>query len=274
MLHAIESLKSLRSNLSDPLKIREIDSQINELSLQLESVSSGFSLNSELDKLKLENKKLKDEVLKLRKELSFSRSGQQKLNSSVEESVFVLYHVLLEKYSDLINDFEKKTVGELKGLVNPNDLSIVSLVESFKPEGFVFEKDFFNSAKLAFEFVRDEIDFVKSKVNINFWLSPSEILKFRIGDDEDQAVFLCSLLLALGDKNAEVIIAELSDFSTHAFVLTEINNKFFLLDPSQNHEFTEFSGLKKNVLKKYSFNNAGIKNFLYRFNNEKYEQFI
>ena len=76
---------------------------------------------------------------------------------------------------------------------------------------------------------------------------------------EDLAVFLCSLLLALGDENAAVIIAELDSLRTHAFVATELQGKFFILDPSQKHGFQEFSGPKEEALKKYSFNGAKIK---------------
>ena len=88
------------------------------------------------------------------------------------------------------------------------------------------------------------------------------------------AVFLCSLLFALGDTNAAVIIAELNSLKTHAFVATEFQQKFMVLDPSQKHEFPKFSGTKEEALQKYSFNGAKIKRFLYKFNNSTYEQFM
>ena len=46
-----------------------------------------------------------------------------------------------------------------------------------------------------------------------------------------------------------------------------------MLDPCQKKEFREFYGEKKDVLEKYSFNGAGIKRFLFKFNNSNYEQF-
>jgi hypothetical protein len=277
LLHAIESLKSQKLNKLDSIKAKEIEEQITALNSQLEALSTNSSIDLLTENKELKNslKELNEKLSKIENELNNSKQGQQKIEKKhIEESMFLLYHLLLQKYAEIINDFEKKTVGELKALINSNDLSIASLAESFKKENYSFETDYLNACKIAFEYVRDEIDFVKAKVSINFWLTPNELIKFRIGDDEDQAVFLCSLLLALGDKNAEVVIAEMNDLSSHAFVITELNNKFFLLDATQNKEFEEFTGNKKDVLIKYSFNNAKIKKFLYRFNNEKYEQFI
>jgi len=65
----------------------------------------------------------------------------------------------------------------------------------------------------------------------------------------------------------------MENLTTHAFVITEFNFKFFLFDPSQKNSFDEFSGKKEEVLEKYSFKESKIKRFLYRFNALEYEQF-
>ncbi|MEK7540384.1 MAG: transglutaminase-like domain-containing protein [Patescibacteria group bacterium] len=185
-----------------------------------------------------------------------------------------LFRALVSKYADIINDFEKKTVGEIKGMVNPDDLSVQSVLQGIKSEQYDFETGFEENAKKAFEFVKEEIGFVKLGIDVNFWLSPHELLREKIGDDKDIAVFLCSLLAGLGDENAEVIVCELSDSSTHAVVATEKGGKFFILDAVQKHGFEDYSGSKEEILEKYSFNSAKISRFLYRFNRQKYEQFI
>lgn len=185
-----------------------------------------------------------------------------------------LYNLLLRKYSHLINDSEKKTIGEIKALINPEDLTIQSILLEHKPESFEFEKDYLHTAKALFGFICSEMNYVYSDLDINCWLTPKEMVSSKLGDDEDLAVFLCSLLYALGDENASVIIAELTDLSTHAFVLTEFKGKTFLLDPSQKHSFEQFSGGKKQALQSYSFNGITIKRFLYQFNSKEYKQFI
>ncbi len=185
-----------------------------------------------------------------------------------------LYAMLLEKYADLINEKEKRTIGEIKSLVNKEDLTIQSILADLKPEGYAFPLGYLEAAQKALSFAQKEISYVEPEINLNYWFSPKEIFSSKVGDDEDLAVFLCSLLFALEDENASVIIAELDSLRTHAFVSTEFDGKFFILDASQKHVFPDFSGTKEEALQKYSFKGAKIKRFLYKFNNSTYEQFI
>lgn len=192
----------------------------------------------------------------------------------VGDSEVRLCKYLLEKYADIINDREKRTIGEIKLLVDGTDLTVQSFVEGFKDSAFSFENDYEKALVQVFDFTIKEIDFAKSDLNVNYWLSPREILEVKAADDEDLAVFLCASMKALGDDKAEVIIAELDNLKTHAFVSTELGKDFLILDPAQGHGFDEFRGTKSDVLKKYSFDNQKIKRFLYRFNSQKYEQFL
>lgn len=187
---------------------------------------------------------------------------------------FKLYKLLLEKYAETINEKEKRTIGEIKGLVNGEDLTVQAIIADFMPENYSFEKDYLETAEKVFNFVTTETSYIESDLNLNYWLSPKEILKEKIGDDEDLAVFLCALLTALGDEKAQIIITELDNLKTHATVTTEINGKFYILDPSQKFAFGKFSGTKEKALKEYNFENHKIKKFIYKFNSKEYEQFI
>ncbi len=200
--------------------------------------------------------------------------NEPKKAASDTELKLKLYRLLIQKYSDLINEKEKRTIGEIKALVNGEDLTVQSLVADLSPENYSFEKDYLSTAKIAFEFVRDEIDFAELDVSLNYWISPKEIMTEKVGDDEDLALFLCSILAGLGDGKAEVVIAELDSLKMHAFVISEIEGNFYILDPSQKHDFSEFCGRKEEVLLKYEFDNSKIRKFLYRFNSQNYEQFI
>lgn len=185
-----------------------------------------------------------------------------------------LYEALLKKYKDLINDSEKKTVGEVKALVNKNDLTIQMFVSRFKPEDYDFERHFLPTARKCYDFLVNEVDYYKLGFDLNFWLKPEEILKYKIADDEDLAVFLCSLLYALGNGKSEVLICEMDDFSTHAITITEHQGEFILLDASQKEAFGRFKGDKEKVLADYSFEGKKIKRPLYKFNHQSYEQFV
>ncbi len=190
------------------------------------------------------------------------------------ENEVKLCSYLLNKYSDIINEHEKRTIGEIKALVDGTDLSIQSIVNDFKDPSYSFEDDYFEALKQTFDFIQKEISFVDSDLNVNYWFSPREMIEAKVADDEDLAVFLCASMKALGDNRAEVIIAELDDLKTHAFVITEIKGDFLLLDPAQDFEVEKYKGQKADVLKNYSFHGQKIKRFLYRFNSEKYEQFL
>ncbi len=190
------------------------------------------------------------------------------------ENEVKLYKHLLDKYADIINEREKRTIGEIKELVSGNDLSIQSFIGDFKDTAYSFEADYEKALRKVFAFVSTEITFIDADLNINYWLGAKELLEIKVADDEDLAVFLCSAMRGLGDEKAEVIIAELDDLKTHAFIITEIRGLFLLLDPAQKHQFEEYLGNKTEVLAKYSFKKQKIKRFLYRFNSQKYEQFL
>lgn len=190
------------------------------------------------------------------------------------ENEFRLAKYLLEKYTDLINEKEQRTIGEIKELVSGKDLTILGLVEELKVKPYTFKENYLESLKNVFSFIKKEIKFVEAEINLNYWLSPREIMESKVADDEDLAVFLCACCKSLGDEKAEVIIAELDNLKTHAFIISEYDTKFLLIDPSQEQEVTTYYGEKTQVLAKYTFQKQKINRFLYRFNFEKYEQFL
>ena len=185
-----------------------------------------------------------------------------------------LCKLLLKKYAKLINEHERKTVGQLKAMIDKDDLTIRSLAERFCGTNYSFEENFLEAVKRAFEFLCTEIAYVELDISLDFWLTPSEILKHKVSDDEDLAIMLCSIIFALGNERANVVIAELEDMSVHAFVLFEYKGKFYILDPCQRHEFDEFVSTKEEkVFKIYSFKGKKIRRLLYKFNRFEYIAF-
>ncbi|MDO8428002.1 MAG: hypothetical protein Q7S92_02200 [Candidatus Diapherotrites archaeon] len=185
-----------------------------------------------------------------------------------------LYRALLEKYADIINEHERKTIGQLKALVNPENLSIQALLSDFLPENYSFEQDYLTVLEKVYTYLKNEVQCIKTDLNINYWMSTEEILQHQVADDEDIAVLLCACMHALGDKQAFVTIAELSNLSTHAFVLTEYKDQALLLDLFQKYEFQKFFGTKVTVLENYTFEETAIKQFMYQFNHFEYKQFL
>jgi len=272
----IEELEqSLRE--AEDLSKPEIETELAKLKSKLTELQSpvqkkrNLDFESELEKKQSQFNDLFEKYSKLRQAVgSVSEMDDKQKERDLK---FKLHKFLLEKYSEKINEFEKKTIGEIKGLIDPDDLSIQSILAELISKNYSFEKNYLSVAKEAYDFVMKEISFVESDIRINFWLTPIEIIKQKIADDEDLAVFLCTILFALGDEKAFVVIAEMENLTTHAFVITEFKDSFYLFDPSQKKPFEEFSGKKEEVIEKYSFRNSKIKRFLYRFNADEYEQF-
>jgi len=264
----------------------QLKEQINLLKEQLHKLHG-----KDYSKLERENVLIKQKITQLEKELNNLKfKYKEKLEPSklsrlpkvdypadttldMEKLKEKLHKLLLRRYTDFINIKETKTVGELKQLVTKDDLTIQSLLSKYQTPKYSFEKSYLSTAKKIYYFLTEEIDCVKADVDINFWLTPKEILSDKIGDDEDLAVFLCSILYTLGDEKAEVVVAEMENLTTHALVITEFDNTFILLDPSQKVKFESFIGRKEKVLDNYSYNDSKIKRFLYKFNHNNYEQF-
>lgn len=281
ILRAIEALGAELKEAANKDRKDAIEEQISLLREQLMRLRG-----KDYSELEKENKELKARV-KLLEEQLYSVRGKCAPGESIGEIVLEhelgdkkirlqhkLYKFLLGKYAGSLNELENKTVGEIKGLIDKDDLSLQNFLSDFKPENYVFERNYLRAAEEVYNFVTNEIEYIDSEINVNFWLNAREILSEKIGDDEDLAVFLCSALYALGDDKAEVVVAELYNLRSHAFVTTEFDGKFFIFDPSQKTAFNSFAGKKEETVASYSFKGAKIKRLIYRFNHEKYEQFI
>ena len=185
-----------------------------------------------------------------------------------------LYRHLLEKYASLIDEKEKKTVGEIKALVSRDDLTIQIFAEKFMPKPYSFAENYPEAAEKALAYIQENIMTVRTGLSFNYWLSPKEILELKTCEDEDLSIFFCSVLYSLGDAKAKVAIAEMKNETTKSFVTTDFNGIYYILDPAQKHGFSEFSGKLNEAIAKYSYNGFSIEKFMYSFNSQEYKEFI
>lgn len=269
----IEELEKEKHEESLEEKKKEIDFKISLLKKKLSELSSPRDeLEKKLKEKEQSFQELKEKYDSLRKAVGSVSASEEPQKE--KELRFKLYKFLLQKYTELINESEKKTIGEIKGLIDTNDLTTQSVISNLKPEEYEFRRDYLETAEKAYEFVSNGINCIDSGIELNYWLSSKELISLKAGDDEDVSLFLCNLLNALGDGTASVMVAEMEDSSTHSFVISAFNSKFMLLDSCSKSPFNEFIGEKTEVLQKYSFNGLKIKRFLYKFNSTEYEQFI
>ena len=174
-----------------------------------------------------------------------------------------IYLAIISRYKDYIEEKEELSVAELPTLVTPQSDAVVRRAEAIRQElgQYDYQKNFYDAAVLAFEFVRDEIEEVV--LPVQFWLSPDETIRFRMGDRIDRCILLCSLLVALGNPSSKVFVLK-DEGSRKVYVYFEFNGLFILLDVEDGVK--EF----KDNAQMLSFFNITEDDTVYEFNNQSY----
>jgi len=282
------SSKSISDQLySDTLRVintetakldSEINSEVSKLTeLQKTQDTSNdmrfqnIKLKGELNETILERNNLKERVRELEefiKNISGSKSVPANANDSVKSKY---YEKILDKYKEQINEQERKTISQIKNTVVPNDLTIKGLVGKYKPIGYDYNKDYLNTIKKIYNFLKSEIDVVKVDVKVIYWMDPTTILKEKFCDDQDIAALLCSLMQALNDYDSFVYVVLLDDETTHSFVKTKYKGNHYILDLAQKCPFEMYVNAdEKTLIEDYKFNGHKIKKIIYKFNQNAY----
>ena len=171
-----------------------------------------------------------------------------------------LYKLIIDRYRDMIEQGETRSVSDLKAMIMPHHEKIAELRESitggFHP--FVYEEHFLQAAKMCFEHVSS---FKTISAPVSFWLEFAEMQSLMAGDEIDKSILLCSLLRSLGSQNAKVFMTD----SRNSYVLFQFTGKSFIADYSQK-ELVEketgeaaLSSLKGKII--YSFNDKEYESF-------------
>jgi len=171
-----------------------------------------------------------------------------------------LYKIIIDRYRDKIEEYETKSVSELKSLVLPFDPKIIQIRESIT-EGFhpyVYDEHFLLAARLAFEYVSS---FKTVQAPVSFWLSFSDMQEIMAGDEIDKSILLCSILRSMGSESAKVFVTD----SRNSYVLFQFAGKSFVADHSQKALQEFLSGEKALESLKGKT--------LYSFNDKEYDDF-
>jgi hypothetical protein len=177
-----------------------------------------------------------------------------------DETKLRLYKLIIDRYRDKIEEYETKSVSELKSLILPYDAKITEMRESIT-EGFhpyVYEESFLLAAKLSFERLSS---FRTIPAPVSFWLSFADMQEIMAGDEIDKSILLCSLLRSLGSESAKVFVTD----TRNSYVLFQFSGRSFVADHSQ-HEMSSFESGEKAL--------ECLKGkILYSFNDHEYEDF-
>lgn len=179
---------------------------------------------------------------------------------SEEEIKLRLYRLIIDRYRDKIEEYETKSVSELKSLIQPRDEKVLQLRESISDEfhPYVYEEHFLSAAKAAFAHLTS---FRTVPAPVSFWLTFSDMQEIMAGDEIDKSILLCSLLRSMGSENSKVFVTD----SRNAYVLFQFAGKSYVADHSQK-ELAEFESGEAAL----SYLKGKI---FYSFNDKEYEDF-
>ncbi|MEM0475256.1 MAG: hypothetical protein QW343_00465 [Candidatus Norongarragalinales archaeon] len=183
-----------------------------------------------------------------------------------------VYKKLIERYADVIEAGEEKTIPELRALINPEDETVretkARILDEFPK--YDFDKHFLRFADKAFEFIAS-LRPVHSGVRVSYWLSPREVIELGAADAFDKAVFLCSLLRAGGNTSARVRVIELEGGIQHPVVVFEFHGRVFLFDAEAKIRQSATSA--EALFAKVCCGGKRATRLLYEFNDQNYEEF-
>ncbi len=270
------ALKYINNELS---KIdNEINTEVEKLTELQKTQDTGgdlrfqnIKLKGELNETRLERENLKVRVKEL-EDFVKNLSGSKNVSTSIKDSIKNKYYEqILEKYKDLINERERKTISQIKSSINPFDLTIKSIISKYKPIGYEYSKDYIETLRKIYVFLKSEVDVVKTDVKILYWLDPTTILKNKLSDEQDISAMLCSIMQGMNDFESMVWVVLLDDDSTHAFVKTKYKNQNYIFDLTQKGPFEMFTNTDENKLvADYKYNGHKIKKVIYKYNQNKY----
>ena len=154
-----------------------------------------------------------------------------------------IYEIIVNRYKDLIEKSEEKTISEIRQLINPNH----SIIQRIKEE--IGERD-----------VGKIVDYLKEyetiSIPVTFWLTFEEIEELRGGTIMDKAIFLTSLLRAF-DYNAKVFVT-----SKKVYVSVEDKEPVFI-DPNtwSIYRGIDVQKIVSEEVPQYAFNDLVFESF-------------
>jgi hypothetical protein len=265
--------------------LAKIDVKINEEVSKLTTIQKrdnpeeelrfkNLKIKGDLNEVSIENDTLKERILEL-EEFIKNMTKQNDYKITTEDiNKIKFYSIVIQRYKDIINEKERKTISELKEMIKPNDLTIKSMVSKFTPVGYDFNKDYATALRKNYNYLRTEINIIKNDLKIIFWMDFSKVLVEKVCDEQTTSVILCSSMQAMQDNFATIEVILLEEDKVHSIVTTKIKETYYILDMVQNTPFDTYKNTDINKLyDEYRFNGKKIIKRIYSYNNLNYTDF-
>ncbi len=185
---------------------------------------------------------------------------ERNLNDKVNQ----LYLFIINKYKELIESEETKSLSDLPEMITPDSKLVNDLSKNIKGKFnfYYYYDNFYAAGRVAFDYVVKDVK--NFSLPIQFWLHPDDVINLKIGDIIDKNILLCSLLISLGNYSAKVLVIDRVDYKS-VFVYCEFNYRYMLFDIKNNH--VEMFNSNTDM---FSFIKLDDKTSAYEFNNLSY----
>jgi hypothetical protein len=178
-----------------------------------------------------------------------------------------VYLAIISRYKDYIEEREHISIAELPTLVTPASELVVKKADELKSAfgTYSYDSHFYEVGINSFYFVKDKITDIS--MPIQFWMTPEETISFGMGDLLDRNILLCSLLIALGNPSAKVLVYTKEDVRK-VFTYYEFGGKAYMLDFAKGFKRYENRAA---MIKTLDLNKEDVS---YEFNNNMYIDII
>jgi len=251
------------------LKISKLQKQLNNRKISTEErkliLNKIKLLEIQLKSLYENNPEiLKSRVKSLEKQIDILKNLNREAKSLVDYC-----NLIFNKYAYRFQ--EEVNADFLTNLVDYSNIEISLIVDSFKKENYNYDIDFLDAVKKYYEYLNKNIMLLRTRLNLNFWLSAKEVIKAKSGFDKDISILSCAVFHALGDFSARVFLVELENNDMHFFVKTKYKKRIFIFDPFVTKTFDEFFNIESIINKKLKSSNLNINKEIYSFNRFVYD---
>lgn len=244
--NAEEEINQLKQGKKDlAKKINEMQEGLRDKEMQIEQ-KKGI-----IEEMKQEEKN---------KETQTEETQIEDLSSRVKMLEYVL-----NKYSDYIEEKEKKTIQEMKELIQPDNISLREFLSG------VEEEDTLKACEQSYNKIMREIESCEP-LPIEHWMNIKSMIDEKITDYEDRAILLCSTFRHLGAK-AYIVMTTLEDNERIPIIQLNINEKYLFINPNAKHQFRKYYGTLEELKEQFEHKGKKIKKFNYMYNDREYRTF-
>ncbi len=180
-----------------------------------------------------------------------------------------IYLEIILRYKEDIEDKEGLYLADLPKLVTPGDESVLLLAREIKDSFpvYTYDDNFSDAARAAYQYVKEKV--IDISLPIQFWLRPTQTIKYGAGDIFDKAVLLCSVLIALGGISSRVVVV-VKDMERHFIVYSEFKDRVIGINMEKGvKEYKNFDELFNEIN-----TGSGEETTAYEFNDNMYRDIL